>query len=399
MSSRSRSKTINKFRTTDRVCGPRRSSLYPNAYTKQELMRIAPEALGRKYKDVNRLSREILCGEMGKMNVPSVKMIIKRPCGPDKSKYVPKAWTMKELIPLAIERANISKYTAKKMTKLELCELLAPISEQRFVERAERMGVNIPTIPSHKGRDGRNQMYEGGDRLTTALSVYYLLRKHNNVCIFLPQSGAGFGSGLFLDCNDPEDIEFDADARRFFKNCKKDFAIMLVSVTTTLGGGHSNFILYNKKSNQAFRYDPQGSKPPSWCLETARFDTPLRKWFSDIGIEYVPLELSCPVKGLQRLEGLQKRKAGLRLEIDLHGFCLIWSIFSIDTLLLNPDKSIREITDHAIDALSTYPSGYVGYIREYTLFLKETRADAVEKASKLGIRPYDYIFGKIKKLK
>lgn len=95
----------------------RRTSKNPDGYTKEELVRVAVSSLGMSKKEALSKSKEELC-ELVQRNKRLGK---KRNCGPRKSRLNPDAYSKDELITLARDK-GIKR--AQKMSVSQLCSLL-----------------------------------------------------------------------------------------------------------------------------------------------------------------------------------------------------------------------------------------------------------------------------------
>lgn len=108
----------------DRPCNVRKSKAYPDAYSKDELVKIAMSNYGYKKSEATSLTKDKLCKLIG--TKPKTKVQKNEdipPCGTRKSNKNPTAYSKDELITLAIRSGMTEKGISKKSVS-ELCNFL-----------------------------------------------------------------------------------------------------------------------------------------------------------------------------------------------------------------------------------------------------------------------------------
>ena len=104
---------------------------------------------------------------------------------------------------------------------------------------------------------------------------------------------------------------------------------------------HANVILIDKELKQVERFEPHGSKS---IMASKRIDNLLKESFGKIGYTYFSPKSFCPKKSVQAIHGQAKNP----LYKDL-GYCTIWSLWYIDTRLLNQSKTRDETINMIIE--------------------------------------------------
>lgn len=104
---------------------------------------------------------------------------------------------------------------------------------------------------------------------------------------------------------------------------------------------HSNVILIDKELRQVERFEPHGSRS---IMDSDNLDRLLEKSFNKIGYKYFSPNSFCPINSVQSMHGLTRNP----LYRDT-GYCTVWSLWYIDTRLLNPSKTRDETMNMIIE--------------------------------------------------
>ena len=146
--------------------------------------------------------------------------------------------------------------------------------------------------------------------------------------------------------------------------------------------GHSNVLIYRRRTNAIEHFEPHGGEFKGSEKEQANIERKIDFFIRIFNVElkrdnmhavtYVAATNVCPyLWGLQTLEAnsvLKKDKG------EPGGYCSIWSMFFAELCLKNPDKSSEEILENIYNYLTTKENaknylkkvirGYSGYIVE-----------------------------------
>jgi hypothetical protein len=93
-----------------------------------------------------------------------------------------------------------------------------------------------------------------------------------------------------------------------------------------------------------------------------------------------PLQI-CPLgftKGLQAIEALSK----IKTKVEGGGYCQIWSLFLLETVLLNPTISTQEIIKNVIDISKSNPDYLLNVVRGYVNMLSKNIKELSQKLGK-----------------
>jgi len=102
--------------------------------------------------------------------------------------------------------------------------------------------------------------------------------------------------------------------------------------------------------------------------------------YTDGEVRFVPPNEICPMKkGFQSLEG-QIRK----LDMEGGGFCIMWSLFVLEMVLNNPDKSTLHIIEKVMDITNKDPQYLRNIIRGYVVGVEKLLDETLKFLKKEG---------------
>lgn len=130
---------------------------------------------------------------------------------------------------------------------------------------------------------------------------------------------------------------------------------------------HANLLIIDKEYYKVYLFDPWGK------TEFEETITVMPALMKRLGLEmydweYIPSIEWCPIKSFQQLEKYEEEKID-----DYSGYCAIWTLWIIDTLLRNPDVEYDTIIRKALQSLAKEAPDFRDFIRRY--------AKAIEKYS------------------
>jgi hypothetical protein len=149
---------------------------------------------------------------------------------------------------------------------------------------------------------------------------------------------------------------------------------------------HANLMVFRPFQKIIERYEPHGSAYGASGVSDDFLNATLKKYFEitlkDDLKEYTPrfktpLEI-CSIgfiKGLQSLEGLSK----IKKKLEGGGYCQIWSLFLLETILLNPTISTQEIIKNIMNISKTEPDYLLNLIRGYMSMLSQNIKELIKK--------------------
>ena len=162
----------------------------------------------------------------------------------------------------------------------------------------------------------------------------------------------------------------DMYMKKFFnkiKNGSKRFGFILVGLFGK-DMGHANFIVYDKMTNNAYRFEPHGASVSFY--NTNDVDEKLNKKFIKYGVKYNSLANICPL-GPQYFD-VREEGAG---SLDPGGFCSYWCIIFIDFILTNYNhkkykyKTINQYLELMLYGIDKKFGSFKKYIRTFAVFI------------------------------
>lgn len=384
-----KSKSKCEAKTLEKICGPRKSCVYPNVWTSDELVRKAIDETWVEPEELDYLSKDQMCSIM-KLYKPwqteKFRIISGRGCGMEKSLYNPDVWTVDELQDRARNIGIKITDHGRKKTRDELCYEIADYYDNQYKELRKDNPTEyiLPEVDKYF----KNRTYRGSPKYVLSL-IYYLLSNHDNLTIYFgdPKYDKKYYIGIEYECHDRTYAFDEQDIMEQLKLSKTRFFLIFVQLRKETN--HINTVLYDRQDNTATLYEPLGEYDK--CPTEKLWDI-LDKYFSQNGIQFIrPLDI-CPIIGPQKVSGIQRKQYGLVSESDPGGFCAVFNVLTMDTRLSRPDLSLKEIIDRMIIEIRENVYGGNTYVRAYLYKIMKLRKKLEKKAKKNGISFSKYIY-------
>ena len=257
------------------------------------------------------------------------------------------------------------------------------------LDELERKGETIVTICGYSNIE--------------SLFYLYLIKKYKSKCVtkktnILDKQDTllGMSVNIKMKLTKEEEAEMREQfvnlAKTLIKCIKKGEETIIIPLNYYKGFlpvGHSNVLIYRRRTNAIEHFEPHGGEFKGSEKEQAnierKIDFFIRIFNAELkkdnihAVTYVAATNVCPyLQGLQSLENnsvLKKSKG------EPGGYCSIWSMFFAELCLKNPDKSSEEILEDIYNYLTTKENannylkkvirGYSGYIVEtVNIYLK-----------------------------
>jgi hypothetical protein len=221
------------------------------------------------------------------------------------------------------------------------------------------------------GKQQQDPMYKSGRYMN--LIYVYLIRKYaTNCAIFrdLFHSSQTMALNYFVDTNS---LDYSKTILREMKDCVKRGSdlifITIYIVSTAQSWAHVNILIYRPFKRVIERYEPHGSELFSEDYSDYKLNATLKDFFEgedarDVLIGFTPVYRTpaeiCPAIGFQGLENLLPRNA------KESGYCQLWNMFMMETILLNPTLNTKDIIHACITEGKNDPTYFKNVIRGYT---------------------------------
>lgn len=152
-------------------------------------------------------------------------------------------------------------------------------------------------------------------------------------------------------------------------------------------GTHSNYLLYDKQTNEIERFEPYGySYPTGLNYEPQRLDIILENKFKRIidGVTYIrPLDY-LPKIGLQSIDTIEDKN---RYIGDPNGFCALWSIWYIDMRITHNYVKRDKLIKYMLKNLYEQHISFKTLIRNYAKKITDLR-DQILSQSHININEW-----------
>lgn len=266
-----------------------------------------------------------------------------------------------------------------------------------------KVSKNITTQLDELERKGETIVTICGYSNIESLFYLYLIKKYKSKCVtkktkLLDKQDTllGLSINIKMKLTKEEEAEmreqFANLAKTLIKCVKKGEETIIIPLNYYKGllrVGHSNVLIYRRRTNVIEHFEPhggefKGSEKEQENIER-KVDFFIRIFNAELKkdnmheVTYVAATNVCPyLNGLQTLEhsSILKKDKG-----EPGGYCSIWSMFFAELCLKNPDKSSEEILENIYNYLTTKEKvsnylkkvirGYSGYIVEtVNIYLK-----------------------------
>ena len=152
---------------------------------------------------------------------------------------------------------------------------------------------------------------------------------------------------------------------------EKNTGIIFIPLGIHAGNsGHQNMIIYRPFIKKVERFEPYGSM---YMPEYVSMDKALKQYFKSLPLPklFTPIQYAAPLDvctapGFQELE--EKIKS---LKIEGLGYCQMWSLFVMETLLKNPTLKTVDIMNECYRISKNDPLYLKNLIRGYTTMISE----------------------------
>jgi ankyrin repeat protein len=224
-----------------------------------------------------------------------------------------------------------------------------------------------------------------GSLLDVLFGMLYIIKKHKNVCSSLDinqsynEDLCNFykSSGLIMNgrC---EFLNFEIvwvefklyiipNYDKIFNKCVKSktrFIVIPLGIELK-SGSHSNYLIYDKTTNEIERFEPHGGTTPiGFNYNSHLLDESLIKYFKTINnnIKYIRPEDYIPKIGFQIMDSYETNNKRIG---DPGGFCALWSIWYVDQRLTYQELDRKTLINELFKHISISGISYKNMIRNY----------------------------------
>lgn len=238
-----------------------------------------------------------------------------------------------------------------------------------------------------------------GSPLDIIIGLLFLLQKHNDTCSTMNVIKENEYVCKFFDklnvvidqnCKLMNYIiiwafnmmYFSDSLDKYIKGCQLDkskkYIIIPVGIVLQ-NGSHSNYLLYDKITNEIERFEPYGfGYPPGLNYEPKQMDSILEKKFTSIipNVKYVKPIDYLPKIGIQSIDITEEKNKYIG---DPNGFCALWSIWYVDMRISNDYLKRDKLIKYMLRSLSEQHISFKMLIRNYAKQITDMRDNILEK--------------------
>jgi hypothetical protein len=215
----------------------------------------------------------------------------------------------------------------------------------------------------------------------------FLIQKYANSCLLDRISLESYDEPLVYYTNkvswkQPDNLFHHDNLVERLKGCvRRGTKLILIPFTIIRDySSHANLLIFRPATSTVERFEPYGTPEKADKTEQkldAKIADRLKRFFADIlgrAVTYRSHEEICPFLGPQSLEE--------QIKIRTHegiGYCIMWTTFFMEALLLNPTMDSKEVIEKAMAYGKNDPKYFRNLIRGYTKEIAEQTRHFLKK--------------------
>jgi hypothetical protein len=196
----------------------------------------------------------------------------------------------------------------------------------------------------------------------------YLMKKYASLCSLFNEESYS----IRYDAT-AKTLEYSENLATEMQDCVlrgADLIFITLLMTDTGVGSHVNILIYRPFKKVVERYEPHGEETSIDSEVYSEYDLnkQLKQLFEQtiqpVMQEYTPVFKTpfeiCPRTGFQLIEGLLPENE------KEQGYCQMWNMFMMETILLNPTLNTKDIIEKCIEIGKDEPEYFKNVVRGYT---------------------------------
>jgi hypothetical protein len=274
-------------------------------------------------------------------------------------------------------------------------KLPAPIkAPQNVVNVVDRIEDRIEELGKLGAKKGA--VYYSGNSIVGAFSYFAVLKKFKGECIPIFKHSYELHISLKINTTKKytpifkEPILLNSFGEALKKCIDRGVSVICIFLNIEFGlskNGHANMLIYRPFERTVERFEPHGEAFANSRSGDSSINAQLSKLFEEKlhsytegEVRFVPPNELCPnKKGFQTLEGQIKK-----LNIEGGGFCMMWSLFVMEMVLNNPNKSTLQIIEKVMEITKKDPQYLANIIRGYVVGVEKTLDETFKFLKKEG---------------
>jgi len=222
------------------------------------------------------------------------------------------------------------------------------------------------------GKKVQDPSYKAGRYM---IFIYiYLIKKYASSCSIFnePNTVARHAYSITYNVRSKK-LDYYKDLAIQMRDCVlrgSDLIFITLYMVELSGGSHVNILIYRPFKKIVERYEPHGGETGWGGKVYSEYDInkQLKQLFEQtiqpVMKEYTPVFRTpyeiCPRKGFQAIENMLPNNK------KEQGYCQMWSMFMMETILLNPTLNTKDIIENCIEIGKNNPEYFKNLVRGYT---------------------------------
>lgn len=237
-----------------------------------------------------------------------------------------------------------------------------------------------------KGEQHSSGVLYTADSVIMLLVYLKLLEKYGNKCSVIDRNNnyyseiglAGINLAYVHSELDPSTLDYLGNTLRDCVDRGVDIILIPLVLILERNTHHANMLIYKPKQKLIERFEPHGIGDITTMFDnTLKFivEQQLTPFLGPL--TYASTEQICPnSKGFQKLESTLKA-----FDIKEGGFCMMWSCFMAEMVLMNPENTTKEIIDEVFAITKKDPLYLRQIIRGYVKDAEEMINELIQSVS------------------
>jgi hypothetical protein len=243
-----------------------------------------------------------------------------------------------------------------------------------------------------RGADVKSPSYKALGPYVKFIYAYFI-KKYESPCFLYNDQSFKHRAVLHYDIT-LKTLQFPANLGEQLRECiERGTEVIFITLYMKTSDNkmikHVNLLIYRPFKKVIEHYEPHGPvmmadeiHNPVDLNDKLRdlFEVTLRRDLGNYTPKFKPASDLCPVIGFQRIEG---ETPGGRKNED--GYCQMWTMFLMETILLNPTQNTADILEECLDIGEKRPLYFKQLIRGYRQKIAQELTDYFSKYVKIPI--------------
>jgi len=252
----------------------------------------------------------------------------------------------------------------------EKVEVLLPAPDITQAKPAPYTLAEYMNVIEKEGNQLHDARYKAGRYM---IFIYiYLLRKYANDCSIFKDAFHLRNDAVLNYYFNANNLTYPPNLGHQMQQCVlrgSELIFITLHITDSVKDAHVNILIYRPFKKTIERFEPHGQETGIENINDYALNSKLKRLFeeelSPALREYTP-KYKTPYEICPNIRGFQGIENMLPSREREHGYCQLWSMFMMETTLLNPTLNTRDIIQQCLDIGKRNPEYFKNVIRGYT---------------------------------